>query len=215
MIQHIYDTHYLGAEEAGEFVELWKSLKGRVDEQRFQEVLDRLEYQAGHAVVWRDAVNNWFFTTSGIRDVQGRVGNHPYRFEAEEMKRDGYETIEVEPFEAASGGQAVQVRHGDERGSVRFRYDGEPGWYDLVVQYYDEDDGISHYTLSIGDQTIDSWQADQQLPTPTRQADSHSSIRRRVPGVALRPGDEIRIEGVLDGGERAVIDYVEITPARH
>ncbi len=215
VIQHIYDTHYQGAEEAAEFVELWKSLKGRVDEQRFHEVLDRLEYQAGHAVVWRDAVNNWFFKKSGIPDVQGRVGNHPDRFEAEDMKRDGYETIAVEPFEAASGGQAVQVRKGDDRGCVRIRYDGEPGWYDLVVQHYDEDDGISHYTLSIGDQTIDSWQADHQLPTPTRQADSHSSTRRRVPGVALRPGDEIRIEGVPDGGERAVIDYVEITPARH
>jgi hypothetical protein len=29
--------------------------------------------------------------------------------------------------------------------------------------------------------------------------------------VALRPGDEIRIEGYPDGGEGAPIDYVEIT----
>jgi hypothetical protein len=28
----------------------------------------------------------------------------------------------------------------------------------------------------------------------------------------LRPGDEIRIEGVPDGGEPAAIDYVEIQP---
>jgi hypothetical protein len=32
-------------------------------------------------------------------------------------------------------------------------------------------------------------------------------------GVALRPGDEIRIEAVADGGENAPIDYVEINPA--
>jgi alpha-glucuronidase len=214
VIQHIYDTHYEGADEAAEFVELWKSLKGRVDEQRFCEVLDRLEYQAGHAIVWRDAVNNWFFKKSGIQDVHGRVGNHSNRFEAEDMQRDGYEIMEVEPFEAASGEQAVQVRRGYDRGTVRLRYDGEPGWYDLVVQYFDEDDGISRFTLSIEDQTIDSWQADHKLPTPTRRVDAHSSTRRRVQGVALRRGDDIRIEGISDGGERAVIDYVEITPSR-
>ena len=40
-----------------------------------EEVLARLEYQAGHAQVWRDAVCNWFLRTSGIPDAQGRVGH--------------------------------------------------------------------------------------------------------------------------------------------
>jgi hypothetical protein len=31
-----------------------------------------------------------------------------------------------------------------------------------------------------------------------------------VPGIALRPGDEIRIEGMPDGGETAALDYIEI-----
>ena len=39
VIQHIYDTHYQGAEEAAAWVPQWKSLKGRVDEQRYHEVL--------------------------------------------------------------------------------------------------------------------------------------------------------------------------------
>jgi hypothetical protein len=31
-------------------------------------------------------------------------------------------------------------------------------------------------------------------------------------GIALRPGDEIRIDGTPDGGETAALDYIEITP---
>jgi len=56
VIQHIYDTHYRGAEDAERFVRQWKSLRGRIDEPRYLEVLARLEYQAGYAQVWRDAV---------------------------------------------------------------------------------------------------------------------------------------------------------------
>ena len=46
-----------------------------MDERRYQEVLAQLEYQAGQAEVWRDAVTNWFHRTSGIADAKGRVGN--------------------------------------------------------------------------------------------------------------------------------------------
>src|SRR5260370_42153473 len=60
VIQHIYDSHYEGAERAQQLVEEWKSLKRRIDEERYAAVLARLEYQAGHAIVWRDAICNWF-----------------------------------------------------------------------------------------------------------------------------------------------------------
>ena len=54
-----------------------------MDEQRYREVLAQLEYQAGQAEVWRDAVSNWFLRASGIPDAKGRVGNYPGRMEAE------------------------------------------------------------------------------------------------------------------------------------
>ena len=44
--------------------------------------------------------------------------------------------------------------------------------------------------------------------------DSTSSTRRVISGVALRPGDEIRIEGKPDGGEAAALDYLEILPGK-
>ena len=58
VIQYFYDSHYDGAADAAEFVDQWKSLQGHIDTQRFNDVLARLEYQAGHAIVWRDAICN-------------------------------------------------------------------------------------------------------------------------------------------------------------
>ena len=60
-------------------------------------MLAQLEYQAGQAEVWRDAVTNWFFRASGIADPEGRVGHYPGRFEAESMKLEGYTVRDVTP----------------------------------------------------------------------------------------------------------------------
>ncbi|MBN2318944.1 MAG: hypothetical protein JXR49_07695 [Acidobacteria bacterium] len=61
VIQYIYDFHYDGAESAEGYVRDWQSLSGRVDEQRYREILQSLQYQAGAAELWRDAVAGWFF----------------------------------------------------------------------------------------------------------------------------------------------------------
>ena len=43
VIQHIYDSHYDGAEKAAGLVGQWESLRGEVDSQRYAEVLRKLE----------------------------------------------------------------------------------------------------------------------------------------------------------------------------
>src|SRR5215813_13013498 len=90
VIQNIYDEHYRGADEAAAFVARWRALNGLIDPQRYATVLAKLEYQAGHAVVWRDAVNNWFRWISGIPDARGRVGHEPNRIEAESMRLERF-----------------------------------------------------------------------------------------------------------------------------
>src|SRR5262249_1267368 len=161
--------------------------KNRVDERRYQEVQAQLEYQAGQAVVWRDAVNNWFFKASGIPDTKGRVGNHPGRIEAESMTLSGYVAKPVTPWEAASAGTAVECPA--VKCSAGVKYDGPAGWRDLVVQYFDLPDGASHFQVRIGTQLVDEWTASDRLPG--RKVDSSSSSRRVIRGLALRPGDEI------------------------
>jgi alpha-glucuronidase len=208
VIQYIYDSHYEGAEAVAGYARQWKSLNGRIDERRYSEVLAQLEYQAGQAEVWRDAVTNWFLRASGIPDARDRVGRHPGRFEAESMRLEGYVVQEVTPWEAASGGKAVACAVA--QCSASLRYDGAPGWYTLRVQYYDQNNGVSRFRVLVGSQLVDEWTADDHLPT--QKIDSSSSARRVISGIALRPGDEIRIEGLPDAGEPAAIDYIEIQP---
>ena len=70
-------------------------------------MLPRLQYQAGHAIVWRDAVVQYFLKLSGIPDDRGRAGHYPNRLEAEDAQLTGYQIIDVHPWEDASGGKAV------------------------------------------------------------------------------------------------------------
>ena len=225
VIQYVYDSHYAGAEAAQGLVREWTALRAWVDEQRYHEVLAQLEYQAGHARVWRDAICSWFLRESGIPDVHGRAGHFPNRIEAESMKLEGYQVVDVTPWETASGGKAVEcVGSGSpvpsEPGfdgspaapqtcTASFRYHGTPGWRDLSVEYFDQSNGASQFRLYVGRQLVDRWIADDHLPS--RKPDGSSSTRRLITGLALRPGDDIRIEGTPDGKEYAPLDYVEIS----
>ncbi len=207
VIQHIYDVHYQGADEAAAFESKWRTLKGLVDEDRYAAVLRHLEYQAGHAIEWRDAINSWFLKTSGIPDKNGRAGHYPGRVEAETMILRGYAPMDVTPWETASGGQGVQCAvPGPCTATTTFT--GTAGTYTIVVRYFDENDGSSRFDARVGDKTIDSWTANDTFPTKT--PNGHSSTRRLIRSVPLGPGSVIQIEGVPDGDEGAAIDYIEI-----
>jgi alpha-glucuronidase len=208
VIQHIYDSHYDGAAQAQTFPERWKLLRALVDEERYQAVLKKLEYQAGHAIVWRDTVCNWFLHESGIPDAQRRVGRHPDRIEAEAMSLDGYVVTDVSPWEDASGSKAIACPAAKCTASTNFN--GKAGWYDLAVQYFDQNNGASHFEAFVKGQSVGAWTADAWLPT--RKPDSNSNTRQTIRKLALRPGDEIRVVGVPDDGERAPLDYIEIKP---
>jgi len=79
VIQHIYDSHYEGAEQATAFIAQWKALEAHVDQERYRDILSRFEFQAGEAVKWRDAICNWLYQLSGIPDQKGRVVNSARR----------------------------------------------------------------------------------------------------------------------------------------
>ncbi len=210
VIQYFYDSHYEGATRAQELVQQWKSLEHHVDEDRYADILSRLQYQAGHAIVWRDAICNYFLRLSGIPDAKGRAGHHPNRIEAEAMQLQGYTPIDITPWENASGGKGIACTAAQSC-AASFKFDRAPGWYELDVEYFDQNNGESKFRVLVGDQVVDEWIADDHLPAPKPGGDS--STRRRIPGLALRPGDVIRIEGIPDGEEKAPLDYVEILPA--
>lgn len=73
VIQHIYDTHFEGVDRVKDFIDRWKSLKPRMDRERYHDVLARLEEQHAHAQEWRDVINTYFYRKSGIRDQKDRT----------------------------------------------------------------------------------------------------------------------------------------------
>ncbi|MBP5493764.1 MAG: alpha-glucuronidase [Lachnospiraceae bacterium] len=72
IIQHIYDTHFEGAAEAGDMYESFKSLKGLIADDVYERAASRFEHQTEHAKEWRDVINSYFFRKTGIEDEKGR-----------------------------------------------------------------------------------------------------------------------------------------------
>jgi hypothetical protein len=138
------------------------------------------------------------------------VGRNPNRIEAEAMRLDRFVVDAVTPWETASGGQAIRCPSG--RCTATTAFGGAQGSYDIVVQYFDENDGASSFALFVGDRRVDAWVADDVLPS--REPNGHTSTRRVIRNVQLKPGDVVRIEAVPDKDEFAVVDYVEIVPRR-
>ena len=73
LIQHIYDTHFEGAEDVEEMAALWDSLKGKVPEKVFLRVQKRLWHQKDHSKEWRDQINSYFYRKSMIPDNKNRA----------------------------------------------------------------------------------------------------------------------------------------------
>jgi alpha-glucuronidase len=207
VIQYLYDSHYDGAARAAQSVEDWNSLKGKLDPALYNDMLARLEYQAGHAIVWRDAVTQYFLKLSRIPDNNGRAGHYPNRLEAEGARLTGYRIIDVNPWEDASRGKAVSCV-GQPSCSATFNYTGRPGTFDLAVQYFDLQSGAAKFALSIDGRPVDTWSADDHLPSSHPNGDN--STRHIVHHVALRPGDSIHLEGTPDASDPAALDYIEI-----
>jgi alpha-glucuronidase len=199
LVQSIYDTHYAGALAAGKYVPQWESLKSKVDAERYEQVHGLFEFQAGHAIVWRDAINQWFQRISGIEDAKGRVGHNANRIEAESMKAEGYEPVEVTPWETASDGKAVECREAAGC-TLSTTVQKTAGTYDVAVQYYDIWRGVSEYTLSVNGKAVASWKAEDTLPPaqPDAHLDGQDSTRITVRHVALKPGDTLELRGVPD-----------------
>ena len=212
VIQHIYDSHYQGAAQAAQFVDDWATLKGRIDPKLYEDMDARLEYQAGHAIVWRDAIVQYFLKLSGIPDKNGRAGHYPGRLEAEDARLTGYEVIDVTPWEDASGGKAVTC--GEANCSAEWTYSGAAGRFNIAVQYFDLQGGVAKFTLTVNGQPSApdaSWSADATLPS--RHPHGDNSTWHIVRNVALKPGDVIRIEGTPDATDPAALDYIELPQA--
>jgi alpha-glucuronidase len=217
VIQHFYDAHYTGAATAQTFPTKWESLKDKIDEERYDHVLYRLMYQAGHSIVWRDAISEFYHNLSGVPDEVGRVGteNHPWRIEAENMDLGAYKPYAVSPFETASNATAIVTSSNTTAGTASIRINFPTGKYDIAVNYYDVIGGVSHWKLFINNKEIGEWYGDHEYTlghAPSVYLDGHSASRVTFRDVSVKKGDALKIWGQPDGVEQAALDYVVFLP---
>ena len=72
LIQYVYDTHFEGVEGVESFIRTWDSLCGKIPEDAYASVSERLAMQLENAKEWRDVINSYFFRKSGMADEKGR-----------------------------------------------------------------------------------------------------------------------------------------------
>lgn len=73
VIQHIYDTHADGYDRVEAMAAAWAGLAGRVPDDVFARVGERLAEQVRSAREWRDQVRTYFWRKSRIPDAIGRA----------------------------------------------------------------------------------------------------------------------------------------------
>lgn len=96
-------------------------------------------------------------------------------------------------------------------GTASFQYSGTAGNYDVVLGYYDENDGQSTLAVKIGDNEVDRWTLNKNLGSAS--SDSKTKTRRTVASaVSLSAGTTIQITGTKNGSEFGRVDYVELIP---
>ncbi|MEM6451826.1 MAG: NF038122 family metalloprotease [Cyanobacteria bacterium P01_D01_bin.105] len=129
----------------------------------------------------------------------------PIRIEAESMSLNGYST---ESNGLASNNRLIKT---SSSGTATTSFSGNTGYYDIVVAYYDETDGLATLSARLGGVELDSWQLDQSLGS--HLVSSGNLVRRTIATqVQVNADDELRLEGLREYNEFARIDYVEFIP---
>jgi alpha-glucuronidase len=215
VVQHFYNAHYNGSATSNTFPGQWESLKPYIDAERYEYQQERLTYAAGHSLIWRDAINNYYFNESSIADEKHRVLNHPYRIEAESMKLDGYQTYAVYPFITASGTKCIVTSSNTTQGTASATVPFAAGKYDIAVNYYDLAIGNSTWELHLDNKMVGEWKGDieYRLPkAPTFYIDGQSAARVTFKGINVAAKAQVKIVGKPDGMEPAPVDYISFLP---
>lgn len=132
------------------------------------------------------------------------------KIEAESMVLNTYR-IEANSF--ASGGQLLSLKNSgiNEIGIAAYTFTGASGKYDVVLGYYDENDGTAQFSVSQDGIVLDSWLLNQDLGSA--DAVPQTFVRRTVAsGIQITPGSVFQVMGSEELYEKARFDYIEFIP---
>ncbi|MEL6816402.1 MAG: SGNH/GDSL hydrolase family protein, partial [Cyanobacteria bacterium J06598_3] len=131
------------------------------------------------------------------------------RLEAEYMNRTAYRLDGGVGFNFISNSFAVGLPNGgaNETGTITTTFGGESGTYDIIVGYFDEDDGVADYTLNIEGALVSNWQGTNT--TGGAAASAASFTTQIISNQVVNNGDVIELIGIEDLNEPARVDYID------
>ncbi len=138
-------------------------------------------------------------------DSEPTVLGDAIRIEAESMALNGYHT---EYTSVASNNRLIRTKSS---GIASTSFTGDTGYYNIVVAYYDENDGLARLSASLAGVELDDWQLNQNLGSD--RASTNNLVTRTIATqVQINTGDLLELQGQREYNEFARIDYVEFIP---
>ncbi|MDX2213899.1 MAG: Calx-beta domain-containing protein [Oculatellaceae cyanobacterium bins.114] len=150
-------------------------------------------------------------TTATLTIVDNDTPPATTRIEAESLTRTG--SYRVEASSIASGGNLISFVGGatGETGTASRALSLASGTYDIVISYFDENDGTASLQVKLAGQTLDSWTLNQNLGNGGIST-SNRVIRTIATNRVVNSGDLLEILGTEQSSEHARVDYIEFRP---
>ena len=128
-----------------------------------------------------------------------------YLYEAEDMQMHNYAIVNKR-VDFASGNALIKLT--GHEGYATKSFDGLTGTYDMLVSYYDENDGITHAKVEVDGHVVAAWDWDQHLNSNV--ASEHNLVQYAIDNVYLGSGSEIKLSASLDDYEYGRFDYIKL-----
>lgn len=126
--------------------------------------------------------------------------------EAEDMTLDAYL---VEDNNFASGDKLIGLEEDSvDKGTALTQFKGPSGSYDILIGYFDENDGEGQLELQVNGVSVDNWVLDQDLGASV--ANAQTFTERAISGVELESQDTLTILGTRESGESARVDFLSV-----
>ncbi len=106
----------------------------------------------------------------------------------------------------ASGDELIKVT--GHYGTASTNFYGETGHYDVLIGYYDENDGHATMDFKRNGHSVDHWTWDKDLGS--HLPDDKTFTTHKVEHLYLEYGDTLSFKGSVNGHEYARLDYIEL-----
>ncbi len=124
------------------------------------------------------------------------------------------DTYRLESSNIASNGSLIRLPGSsqNDKGTAVTRFEGSSGNYDLVVGYFDENDGKGQLEVKLDGVSLESWTLDQKLGSDAI-SENNFLTRTVAENISIQPGAVVEITGIEKAGEYTRVDYLEFVPS--